>query len=106
MVIPQGKLGPVLKAVRKHRNERQPAVAARAGVDRARVAQVELGLNLATKVVVRRWIAAGWCVSEDTINAVADGVATTGLAADAFGVPEEVLTEALRGSADLATEAS
>lgn len=106
MVIPQGKLGPVLKAVRKHRNELQPVVAARAGVDRARIAQVELGLNLATKVVVRRWIAAGWQVSEDTINAVADGEATTDSAAAAFGVPEEVLVAALREPSAAAQEAS
>jgi transcriptional regulator with XRE-family HTH domain len=103
--IERGKLGAVLRAVRVHRGESQDDVGARAGQPRAKVAQVELGLNQATTAKARRWVAVGWSVSKDTVDALADGETTTGLAADAFRVPEDVLVDAVRDSTDLATEA-
>lgn len=89
-------MGAVLRAVRTFRGESQEDVGGRAGQPRAKVAQIELSLNLASTVKARRWVAAGWLVSEDTIAVLADGAATTGLVADAFGVPEGVIREALQ----------
>jgi transcriptional regulator with XRE-family HTH domain len=95
MIVPPNRCGPVLRAVRRERNEFQDAVAARGDMNRAKVAQVELGQNKAQSAKVRNGLAAGYMVARDTIDALFEGRLDVADAAAAFGVPVGVVTGAL-----------
>lgn len=95
MQIPINRCGPVLRAVRQHRGEVQGDVADRGHMHRAKVAQVELGLNQATSAKVRAGLAAGFQVDRNVIDALAEGRLAVAAAAEAFGVPVDVVAGAL-----------
>ena len=95
MKIPPNRCGPVLRAVRQHRGEVQDDVADRGGMNRAKVAQVELGRNQATSAKVRTGLAAGFSVDRGVIDALAEGRLDVADAAAAFGVPVAVVAGAL-----------
>ena len=95
MIVPSNRCGPVLRAVRRARHEFQPTVADRGGMNRAKVAQVELGQNKAQSAKVRNGLAAGYMVARDIIDALFEGRLDVADAAAAFGVPVAVVAGAL-----------
>lgn len=112
-MIEREKFGAVLRAAREHRGESQDEVAARAGgIERAKIAQVELGLNQASTARVRDIIAAGWALPRSVVDALVEGRLDAGTAALALNVPVEVVAGAVergvargRGWAPLPSEA-
>lgn len=112
-MIERTKFGAVLRAAREHRGESQDEVAARAGgIERAKIAQVELGLNQASTARVRDMIAAGWALSRPVVDALVEGRLELSAAALALNVPEEIVAAAVergvakgRGWAPLPSEA-
>ena len=99
MIVPPARCGPVLRAVRRARHEFQPAVADRGGMNRAKVAQVELGQNKAQSAKVRAGLAAGFMVDRETIDALFDGRLSVVAAAAAFSVPVSVIAAAVEAPA-------
>ena len=106
MIIPSEKLGPVLRAVRKHRGETQRQIALRFArlpgsdpthdpIDRAKIAEVELGRGAVSKVRMRVGLADGFRVDRGVIDALAEGRLDVADAAAAFGVPVAVVAGAL-----------
>jgi transcriptional regulator with XRE-family HTH domain len=96
MLVKRLHVGPVLRAIRHHRQESQQDVAERVGVNRAKVSEVESGANRLGSVRTRRWIAAGWRIPEPLVNDMADGLATVAGVSAAASVPESVLLDAIR----------